>query len=75
MVIHPIILDTVGIEVSWSILTWEKSEIRSVKRAGGMAQAVEYLPCKQESLSSNPTTPKKKKKRRENMLKGKTVLR
>jgi lysyl-tRNA synthetase class I len=34
----------------------------SQKRAGGVAQVVEHLPNKNETLSSNSTTAKKKKK-------------
>jgi hypothetical protein len=34
-------------------------------RAGGVAQIVEHLPCKNETLSSNPSTIKKKKKKKE----------
>jgi hypothetical protein len=37
------------------------SKIARAKRAGVMAQAVEYLPCKSEALSSNPSNTKKKK--------------
>jgi hypothetical protein len=38
----------------------EKNVTRA-KRAGGVAQEVECLPRKQETLSSNPRLPKKKK--------------
>jgi hypothetical protein len=38
------------------------SKITRAKRAGGMAQAVEHLPSKCDTLSSNPRTTKKKKK-------------
>jgi hypothetical protein len=40
-----------------------------LKRAGGMAQVLEYLPSKGEALSSNPSTKKKKK-----VLVGKSVV-
>jgi hypothetical protein len=32
--------------------------------AGGVVEAIELMPSKQEALSSNPELPKKKKKRR-----------
>jgi hypothetical protein len=31
-------------------------------RSGSVPQVVEYLPCKDEALSSNPNTAEKKKK-------------
>jgi hypothetical protein len=34
------------------------SKITRVKRAGGVAQAIEYLPNKHKALSSNPGTTK-----------------
>jgi hypothetical protein len=37
------------------------SKITRAKRSGGMAQVVEHLPSKCETLSSNPSTGKKKK--------------
>jgi hypothetical protein len=38
------------------------SKITRAKRAGGVVQAVEYLPNKHKALTSNPNTVKKKKK-------------
>jgi hypothetical protein len=39
-------------------------KITRAKRAGGMAQAVEYLSFKTEALSSNPSTTKKKERKK-----------
>jgi hypothetical protein len=36
------------------------SKITKAKRAGGMAQVIEYLPSKHKTLNSNPSTQKKK---------------
>jgi hypothetical protein len=33
--------------------------LQKKRRAGGMAQAVEYLPSRYEALNSNPSTTKK----------------
>jgi hypothetical protein len=38
------------------------------KRAGGVAQVIEWLSSKCETLSSNPTTAKKKKKATKNAV-------
>jgi hypothetical protein len=40
--------------------------LKSQKRAGGMAEVVECLPCKCDALSSNPNNTKKKKKKKPN---------
>jgi hypothetical protein len=44
------------------------AKITRAKRAGGVAQVVEYLLSKCEALSSNPSTEKKKKKEKEKAL-------
>jgi hypothetical protein len=38
------------------------------KRAGGVAQVVECLPCKCKALSSNPSTAKKQTKKQNPFL-------
>jgi hypothetical protein len=48
----------------WSKAASAKSEtLTRAKRAGGMAQAVEFLPNEYEALCSNPVPPKRKEKR------------
>jgi hypothetical protein len=42
---------------------------KNLSEAGGVAQAVECLLCKCETLSSNPSPPRKKKKRKKNFSK------
>jgi hypothetical protein len=42
-------------------------------RAGGVAQIVEHLPCKNETLSSNPSTIKKKKKKKKKKKESATI--
>jgi hypothetical protein len=37
-------------------------KLTKAKRAGGMVQVVQHLPCKCEALSSNPNIPKQKQK-------------
>jgi hypothetical protein len=39
------------------------SKITKAKRSGGMIQAVEHLPSKLKTLSSNPSTTKKRKEK------------
>jgi hypothetical protein len=46
---------------AWAIKQDPISKITRVKRAGGIAEAVESLPSKWESLSSNSRTAKKQK--------------
>jgi hypothetical protein len=43
---------------TWQIVHQTLSQ-KIQKRAGGVAQVVECLPCKLEALNSNPVLPKK----------------
>jgi hypothetical protein len=57
------------IEGSWTRPAWAKkqellSKIIRAKRAGGMVQSVEHLPCMCEALCSNSNSAKKKKKKK-----------
>jgi hypothetical protein len=42
--------------------------LESSSRAGGVAQVVERLPCKDEALSSNHRTEEKRKKEKERKI-------
>jgi hypothetical protein len=46
---------------SISFMILKSVSLKPVKRAGGMAQAVEHLSSEYKALRSNPSTAKKKK--------------
>jgi hypothetical protein len=43
------------------LITMKRLRSKDARRAGGMAQAVEYLPSKHTALSSSPSIKKKKR--------------
>jgi hypothetical protein len=67
---HPSYDGRLEIGGPWSRPAWAKSEtlyskITKAKRAGGVAQAAEYLPHKCQALSTNPTITKKRERETE----------